>query len=84
LVQFLTLHKGVRIQISGHTDDVGEGPFNLNLSKKRAQAVVDYLTQQGIARDRLTVAGYGETRPVKPNDSETHRQLNRRIELKVL
>lgn len=84
LVQFLTANKGLRIQISGHTDDVGEAAFNLDLSKKRAQSVVNYLTRQGIARVRLTVAGFGETRPVKPNTSEDNRQLNRRTELKVL
>jgi OmpA-OmpF porin, OOP family len=84
LVQFLGQHKGVRIQISGHTDDVGEAAFNLDLSRKRAQSVVDYLTQRGVGRSRLTVAGFGESKPVKPNDSEASRQLNRRIELKVL
>jgi OmpA-OmpF porin, OOP family len=84
LVQFLTQHQSVRIQISGHTDDVGEAAFNLNLSRKRAQSVVDYLTQRGLGRSRLSVAGFGETKPVKPNDSDANRQLNRRIELKVL
>lgn len=84
LVQFLSQNKNVRIQISGHTDDVGDAKFNLELSRKRAQSVVNYLTQQGIARERLAVAGYGETRPVKPNDTEENRQLNRRIEMKVL
>lgn len=84
LVQFLTLNKAVRIQITGHTDDVGEAAFNLDLSKKRAASVVQYLTRQGVGRERLAVAGYGETKPVKPNDSEPNRQLNRRIELKIL
>jgi OmpA-OmpF porin, OOP family len=84
LVQFMSGNKEVRIQISGHTDDVGEGAFNLDLSRKRAQSVVNYLTQQGIGRDRLSVAGFGETKPVQPNNSEENRQLNRRIELKVL
>lgn len=84
LVQFLTANKSLRIQISGHTDEVGDAAFNLDLSKKRAQSVVDYLTRQGISRTRLSVAGFGETRPVKPNTSEANRQLNRRTELRVL
>ena len=84
LVQFLNLNKTVRIQISGHTDDVGENQFNLELSRKRAQSVIDFLTQQGINRNRLEAVGYGETKPVQPNTSAENRQLNRRIELGVL
>lgn len=84
LVQLLTQNPGLRIQIAGHTDDVGEAAFNLELSRKRAQSVVDYLTQRGIGRSRLAVAGFGESKPVKPNNSEENRQLNRRIELKIL
>jgi len=84
LVQFLNLNKTVRIQISGHTDDVGENQFNLELSRKRAQSVIDFLTQQGINRNRLEAVGYGETKPVQPNTSAENRQLNRRIELGIL
>ena len=84
LVQFLNLNKTVRIQISGHTDDVGENQFNLDLSRKRAQSVIAYLTQNGINRNRLEAVGFGETKPVQPNTSAENRQLNRRIELKIL
>lgn len=84
LVQFLNQHKQVKIEISGHTDDVGEEATNLVLSKKRAQSVVEYLSQQGIPLNRLLAAGYGETKPVAKNNSEENRQLNRRIELKIL
>jgi len=84
LVQFLNLNKNVRIQISGHTDDVGESKFNLELSRKRAQSVIDFLTQQGIQSSRLVAVGFGETKPVQPNTSEDNRQLNRRIELRIL
>jgi outer membrane protein OmpA-like peptidoglycan-associated protein len=84
LVQFLNQHKQVKIEISGHTDNVGEQAANLLLSKKRAQSVVDYLSQQGIALNRIVAAGYGETKPVAKNDTEENRQLNRRIELKIL
>ncbi|GEO04728.1 cell envelope biogenesis protein OmpA [Adhaeribacter aerolatus] len=84
LIQFLVQNKGVKIEISGHTDNVGEQAANLTLSKKRAQSVVDYLSQHGISRDRIVAAGYGEGKPVAKNDSEENRQLNRRIELKII
>jgi len=84
LVQFLTLNKTVRIQISGHTDDVGEKAANLELSRKRAQSVIDYLTQKGISRTRLEAVGFGETKPVQANTSAENRALNRRTELKIL
>jgi len=84
LVQFLNLNKSVRIQISGHTDDVGENKSNLELSRKRAQSVIDFLTEQGVSRNRLEAVGYGETKPVQPNTSAENRQLNRRIELSIL
>jgi outer membrane protein OmpA-like peptidoglycan-associated protein len=54
------------------------------LSKKRAQALFDYLVKAGIPKHRIRFQGYGETKPVAPNDTEANRQLNRRIELKVL
>ena len=84
LIQFLNLNKQVKIEISGHTDNVGEQAANLTLSKKRALSVVEYLNQHGITRDRIVAAGYGETKPVTKNDTEDNRQLNRRIELKII
>ncbi len=83
-MQFLNSNKSTRIEISGHTDNIGEEKINVELSKKRAQSVIDYLTTKGITRTRLVAAGFGESKPVKPNDSEANRQLNRRIELKIL
>ncbi|MBD2770378.1 OmpA family protein [Hymenobacter sp. BT664] len=73
----------LKLEMAGHTDNVGEAARNQDLSKRRAQAVVTYLTQQGIAATRLTAAGYGESRPVAPNTTRTGRQLNRRTEFKV-
>ncbi|MGV3589515.1 MAG: OmpA family protein [Adhaeribacter sp.] len=84
LIQFLSLNKQVKIEISGHTDNVGEQAANVTLSKKRAQSVLEYLNQHGISRDRIVAAGYGESKPVAKNDSEENRQLNRRIELKII
>lgn len=73
----------LKLEMSGHTDNVGEAAMNQNLSQRRAQAVVTYLTQHGIAATRLTAAGYGETKPVATNNTKAGRQLNRRTEFKV-
>lgn len=68
------------IEIGGHTDADGSEAGNLALSQARAEAVVDYLVQAGVARDRLTAVGYGETLPVATNDTEEGRASNRRME----
>lgn len=73
------------IQISGHTDNVGGKDFNLWLSKRRAQAIVDYMIKNGQSDGRFLVEGYGEERPMASNDDEAMgRELNRRVEFKVL
>lgn len=80
----LLRHAKVTAEIGGHTDDVGRDGYNLKLSQRRAEAVRDYLVGKGIAADRLTAQGYGETQPKAANDSDEHRQRNRRVELKIL
>ncbi len=72
-----------RIEVSGHTDTDGDNAANLELSKRRAQAVVDYLANSGIATNRITAAGYGVTRPIASNDTEEGKALNRRIEFAI-
>lgn len=84
LVKLLQDNPTMRIEISGHTDNVGKPEDNLVLSNNRARAVVDYLTQKGIAIDRLIARGYGETRPIADNHTEEGRALNRRTELRVI
>jgi outer membrane protein OmpA-like peptidoglycan-associated protein len=84
LTEMLKRNSKLTVEISGHTDDVGNDKANLELSNQRAKAVVDYLKQNGIAENRLISIGYGETQPKVTNSSETNRQLNRRIELKIL
>jgi outer membrane protein OmpA-like peptidoglycan-associated protein/Tol biopolymer transport system component len=83
LQKLLTETPALKLEMSGHTDDVGEAAMNQDLSQRRAQAVVAYLTQHGIAGARLTAVGYGETKPEVPNTSKLNRQLNRRTEFKV-
>lgn len=85
LVQLMTVeYPALRIEISGHTDNVGKAEYNKDLSLRRAKAVVDYLTAHGVAAARLTSAGYGDTQPVAPNTTKEGRQLNRRTEFKVV
>lgn len=71
-----------QFEIGGHTDDVGSDAHNLTLSDARAKAVVDWLVAHGIAASRLTSHGYGETRPLAPNNSDKNRAKNRRVEMK--
>ncbi|NIJ54999.1 OmpA family protein [Dyadobacter arcticus] len=84
MADFLNRNKAIKIEISGHTDDVGSDSENLELSKRRAQSVQQYLHKSGIGDERIVAKGYGETKPVAPNDSELSRQKNRRIEWRIL
>ena len=74
----------LRIEIGGHTDDVGPDAANLTLSQRRAAAVADYLVSKGIEASRLVSKGYGETTPLVANDSDENRTRNRRIEFQAL
>ena len=74
----------ILIEVAGHTDDIGSADYNQDLSQRRAQAVADYLNGRGIARDRMRVVGFGESRPRVPNTSAENRQLNRRVVLSIL
>ncbi|GAA1618934.1 hypothetical protein GCM10009679_24360 [Saccharothrix algeriensis] len=74
----------VKVRIEGHTDSKGTAASNLTLSRARAKVVVDFLVKQGIAADRLTAVGYGETRPAVPNTTEANQAINRRVEFIVV
>ncbi len=80
---FMKQHPGINITIEGHTDDVGEEAYNQALSERRAKAVMEALVGMGIPRNRMKAVGYGETKPLVPNDSEENRQLNRRVEVRI-
>lgn len=77
-------YEAVRVQVEGHTDDVGPAERNLALSQARAEAVCDYLIQKGVSRNRLTPVGFGETKPLTPNLSQRGRDTNRRVEFTLL
>ncbi len=70
--------------MDGYSDSAGEAEYNLDLSYRRARAVVEYLASQGVPRERLEYRGYGEVNPVAPNDSPEGRALNRRVEFTIL
>jgi hypothetical protein len=84
MVDFLNKNRSIKIEISGHTDDVGSDAENMELSRRRALSVQQYLHKSGVGSERISSKGYGETKPVANNDSETNRQMNRRIEWRIL
>ena len=84
LIEFMRHYQDVQIEVSGHTDNVGTADANAQLSERRAEAVVEYLGTHGVSKTRLRAKGYGASRPLAANDTEEHRQQNRRIELRIL
>ncbi len=74
----------IRLEILAHTDNLGSEEYNLNLSQKRANSVVEYLILRGIDKERLLARGYGSQKPLLPNDSEFNRFQNRRVEFKII
>ena len=84
LAQLLFINPTLRIELSSHTDDVGSDKYNDRLSTLRGQAVAEWLQARGVDAGRIVAVGYGERKPLVPNDSEEHRAMNRRVEIKVL
>jgi outer membrane protein OmpA-like peptidoglycan-associated protein len=71
------------IEVEGHTDSVGSDDFNLDLSRRRASSVRDYLVDQGVASTYIVARGFGESQPKSSNDTASGRQLNRRVEISI-
>lgn len=84
LTSFMKQNPNVSVELSGHTDNVGEESFNRKLSLDRANAVRDALLTNGIEQSRIQVRGYGSSKPVAPNDTDENRALNRRTEMKII
>jgi type IX secretion system PorP/SprF family membrane protein len=84
LADVLDLRKDIMIEVEGHTDDRGEESVNMELSKNRANQVKAYLVQNGIDGERIKVSYYGETKPIGNNLTESGRQMNRRVRIKVI
>ena len=83
VVKMLEDNPKITIELSAHTDDVGNDDSNLKLSDKRAKSVMDYMVSKGIKAERLAAKGYGETQPLVPNDSDENRAKNRRVQFKI-
>jgi len=84
VVKLLTENPSIEIEMSAHTDSRGTDDYNFKLSDNRARSVMEYIISKGISKDRITSHGYGETKPVATNDTDEGRQLNRRVEFKIL
>jgi OmpA-OmpF porin, OOP family len=84
LVKIMKENGEMRIEIHGHTDNIGTDEYNLALSKSRASAVANYVIRHGVDASRVFPRGYGSTKPIANNDSEDGRQENRRVEFLIL
>ena len=84
LTDFLRRNPELKVELAGHTDDVGSATYNMKLSSERAEVVRNALIDMGIEEGRLTAKGYGATKPLVPNDSEEHRAVNRRTEMIII
>lgn len=80
----LTAKTDLRVEVQGHTDSVGEDDYNMALSQRRAKSVKTYLSEHGVDTARMHSLGFGETQPVDSNDTDEGRELNRRVELKLV
>jgi outer membrane protein OmpA-like peptidoglycan-associated protein/tetratricopeptide (TPR) repeat protein len=84
LLEFMNNNQNLKIEISGHTDDIGSTDYNHALSNNRAKSVYNYLVEKGISVERLAFIGYGETQPISSNETELGKAENRRTEIKII
>lgn len=84
VADFILKNDGIKVEISGHTDDTGSEPYNQKLSENRAKSVADFLFSRMIPKNLVQIKGYGSKKPILPNISDANRQLNRRIEFKIV
>jgi outer membrane protein OmpA-like peptidoglycan-associated protein/tetratricopeptide (TPR) repeat protein len=84
LVKLLKENPNLKVEISGHTDNVGNDDYNLKLSQARADEVKNYLVKQGIDENRIIAKGYGKNRPIADNNTEEGKAKNRRTEFKII
>jgi outer membrane protein OmpA-like peptidoglycan-associated protein/Tol biopolymer transport system component len=83
-VEWLKANPEVKVELAGHTDNVGARDYNQKLSQDRAQAVMDYLVSKGVPASRIRARGYGMEEPIATNDEDEGRSMNRRVEFRVL
>lgn len=80
----ILIETGIKIEVKGHTDNVGSEEYNLKLSRARAEAVVEYLANKGVNKEHLSYSYYGMSRPLADNSTEHGRKINRRVEFEIL
>lgn len=83
-IDLMKVNPSMKIEVGGHTDNVGDDAFNMKLSHDRAKSVREYLVNAGIAGDRIQAKGYGESNPIATNDTDDGRKSNRRTEFIIL
>ena len=74
----------MKVELAGHTDNVGDAAANVTLSVDRSNKVKSYLVEKGVSADRLIAKGYGQDQPLESNDTPEGRQKNRRTELRII
>ena len=82
LVDFLISYNEINVELIGHTDDMGDENYNISLSERRAENIRKALVDKGVSIERIKIKGCGATQPLFPNDSDKHRALNRRVEMR--
>lgn len=83
ILDYLNDNPSVKLSIEGHTDSIGTEQYNQGLSMRRVHSVKKHLVSKGIKEERLSVNGFGETKPIADNKTKEGRQSNRRVEFKV-
>lgn len=84
IVEYMNARPGEKIEIAGHTDDIGSDESNLKLSQERAEAIRTFLVSKGIKAEKIAAKGYGASQPVADNSTEQGRRKNRRTEVRIL
>tara|TARA_R110002051_G_scaffold63132_1_gene114888 strand:- start:9066 stop:10088 length:1023 start_codon:yes stop_codon:yes gene_type:complete len=84
IFKLLSENPELKISIEGHTDNVGNEKYNMQLSEVRAKGILDYLTNKGIKSERLKSLGFGDSKPIATNNTEENKALNRRVELRKI
>lgn len=84
LIDLFKEYPNLKIEVSGHTDNIGNQDYNIKLSNDRANSVMSYLLGQGIPKTKISAIGFGKSQPVADNSTEQGRALNRRVEFKIL
>lgn len=84
VVKIMNERASMKVELGGHTDNVGDAAMNQELSQKRASSVLNYLISNGVASAKLSARGYGQNNPVESNDTPEGRDKNRRTELKII